>query len=568
MGCLAGIMKKAIISAAITIIASYILVILAILIISLRFFYPHHRIIAMSLYLVSWVPFVISIIKKRKDRSIHHAKKRIAVFIKENRTMIILFALLLLFAYLAWIVFPVEKSTLTRLSPEELEEVLNEDMAKLQELRSQISITASKIEESSLFTKNAAELKEAEKKYVRSIWKQYVIKIVQLDTLIDTHKTFYQITDQPHAHSRSFLIAYGAFITEYARTIEVISTLEGNEFLITFLNEQQEPVLEGSYTALKERVANHENIIRLNAGAAYMQTLNTSQDKHLAEDIEKDFELIYDAKDITGEALVTSPLDTLEKTLFTQWFPIQKEIAETMGETRLTERPYLIEKEYLTEIYPELEPGDLLLERREWYLTNLGIIGFWKHTAIFIGTLEEMDSYFKETGETPSETIARDYPEIHAKMLTADEEGYKFTTIEAESPGVILLSFQKSGNADHLAVLRPVKLTKREKLDSIMRAFSHYGKPYDFNFDFSTENELVCSELIYKSYEDLNLSLELLNGRLLMSPEAIAQKYAAEYGSEDAELQLILFIKGDEDNLSFMRQGEQELIELANQEQT
>ncbi|MFC1752937.1 YiiX/YebB-like N1pC/P60 family cysteine hydrolase [Thermoproteota archaeon] len=556
-------MKKLIGSAAITIIASYVLVIFAILIIAGKIFYPNHRLIAIILYLVSWIPFIVEFIRKRKNRQVRKVKKKIFVFIKENKFMIILFALLLLFAYLAWVVIPMERSPLVKLSPEELDELIDADRAKLQELMSRISLTTSKIEESALFTKNAAELKDAEKRYVKGIWKQYVFYIVQLDQLIATHQTFYRLTGE--AHDRSFLIAYGAFVTEYARTLEVISTIEGNDFMITFLNEEQGPILKGSYNTLKERVSNHEDILRFNAGAAYMQTVNVSGD--LTEEIEKDMEVVYNSKLVTSKALITGPLDTLEKLVFTQWFPIQKEIAETMGETRMTERPYIIDKEYLTSIYDELEPGDILLERREWYMTNLGIPGFWKHSAIFIGTPEEMDSYFKETGKIPSEIMARDHPAIYAKMLTTDEEEYRFTVIESESAGVILLSFQISGNADHLVVLRPVKLTKKEKLESILRAFSHYGKPYDFNFDFTTENEIVCSELVYNAYEDLNLSLELVSGRLLMSPEDIAQKYAAEYGSEDAELELVLFIQSEEENLTYTRQGEQEFLELAQQEQ-
>ena len=43
-----------------------------------------------------------------------------------------------------------------------------------------------------------------------------------------------------------------------------------------------------------------------------------------------------------------------------------------------------------------MQPGDILLERREWYLSNIGLPGFWPHGALYIGTPEQRREIFFE----------------------------------------------------------------------------------------------------------------------------------------------------------------------------
>jgi hypothetical protein len=54
-------------------------------------------------------------------------------------------------------------------------------------------------------------------------------------------------------------------------------------------------------------------------------------------------------------------------------------------------------------------------------------------------------------------------------------------------------------NADHVVVLRP-NLPRAEIAAAIGEALGHFGKPYDFEFDFNLTSRIVCTELVYRSY--------------------------------------------------------------------
>ena len=85
-----------------------------------------------------------------------------------------------------------------------------------------------------------------------------------------------------------------------------------------------------------------------------------------------------------------------------------------------------------------------------------------------------------------------------------------------------------------------------------MRAFHYAGRPYDFNFDFATDSELVCTELVYKSYEPatgmrgLNLPLEEMLGRKLLPANLIAKQFDEQYGTPAAQFEFIAFLDGNE----------------------
>ena len=140
-----------------------------------------------------------------------------------------------------------------------------------------------------------------------------------------------------------------------------------------------------------------------------------------------------------------------------------------------------------------LQPGDILLERRNWYVSNAFLPGYWPHAALYVGTTDDL----KRLG------LDRD-PRVQAfweAYSATDPDGHQHVIIEALSEGVVFGSLEHSiGGADSAAVLRP-NLSPEEIKEAIARAFSHAAKPYDFEFDFTSRDKLVCTEVVFRAYQ-------------------------------------------------------------------
>jgi len=106
-------------------------------------------------------------------------------------------------------------------------------------------------------------------------------------------------------------------------------------------------------------------------------------------------------------------------------------------------------------------------------------------------------------------------------------------------------------NIDDLVVLCKKNLTDRHKKKIIELTLRQVGKPYDFNYDVETTDKIVCSQLVYLAYTDIDWPTDNLVGRYTISPDNIAQKALHE-----GELEVILlFSDGKQvrgDTITFM----------------
>ena len=228
----------------------------------------------------------------------------------------------------------------------------------------------------------------------------------------------------------------------------------------------------------------------------------------------------------------------VKKDVKTPVYAAQSMLSEWIGDLRIVrDAPLITVDQVHKDIVPKLKPGDIFLERRNWFLSNAFLPGFWPHSALYIGTPEDL----KELG------IA-DHPEVKRRWAEYTRKGHDggiHTILESVSEGVIFNTAEESMHADHVAILRP-RLSKEQIGQAIVRAFSHHGKPYDFEFDFFTSDKLVCTELLYRAYEGMiHFELVRIMGRDTLPALEIGRKFAKEKDSATRELDFVLFMDGD-----------------------
>jgi hypothetical protein len=107
-------------------------------------------------------------------------------------------------------------------------------------------------------------------------------------------------------------------------------------------------------------------------------------------------------------------------------------------------------------------------------------------------------------------------------------------------------------NIDDVAVLRPSHLAPDEIRGSLDLALSNYGKKYDFDFNVNTTETIVCSELVYVAYPQIDFMTKKVLTSFTISPDDIAKMAS---GDSSAPLELTFFahdgkkvyVKGEND---------------------
>ena len=193
---------------------------------------------------------------------------------------------------------------------------------------------------------------------------------------------------------------------------------------------------------------------------------------------------------------------------------LQATLARKLSGLRIaTTAPPALDAHALAQLEALLQPGDILLVRANRRLTNALFPGFWKHAAIFAANA------------SPARPA---------------------TVIEAVAPRVTVHPLARCLHADHVAVFRP-RLSSAALTGALTHAFSHLGKPYDFEFDFNVSSRVVCTELVYRSFHGrggIRFHLTKRLGRYTLTADDIAATFLREHtlaaaAAGDTSLELI-----------------------------
>ena len=235
-------------------------------------------------------------------------------------------------------------------------------------------------------------------------------------------------------------------------------------------------------------------------------------------------------------AFVTQPVRNLSR----EWLPY---VADAVPEANSHRK---LRREHALLIRSRIEPGDIILERKDGLLTNSVIPKFWTHSAIYIGSLQQLNAYFADlpllNGASPAQYIKKHYPEAFRKMLRTRSPIIESVT----KTGVSINPLKNVLEVDHFALLR-TNLQPEDKFLALLKALEYYQLPYDFSFDLGEPDALSCSSLVYRSFvancikNGIEIPISTLMGSPMVYPGDFARKFDADNNVENRELNLILF---------------------------
>lgn len=406
-------------------------------------------------------------------------------------------------------------------------------------------------------------LNREQREVVWNTWQTFMDRIMVLDEVGKKFEVVYKNTDKAQK-KQAFRISYAAFLARYHYAMAFIDFLENYPAMHTLLNQKVPEI--GMQKNLYKKVKFHYLNVFRGAEFARLNTLYNFYGKEtelrFAKGMDEDIKFIWRAgRGVGTKQTLRNAFRIIQDTGFTIWFPVQKEVSEWMGDVKIIRaKRSLITHQQIKQIHTLLKPGDILLERREWYLSNIGLPGYWPHAALYIGTPEERKTYFN--GEDISQNfldsklgleqyLSKRYPDTYNSSLMKQQDGHSPRVIEAISEGVSFTTIEHSIDADSVVILRP-RLSKLEKAIAIKRAFHYSGRPYDFNFDFLTDSKLVCTELIYKAYEPsssfagIKFPLRELIGRQVTTANDMAEMFDQNYGTPRQQMDFVIFYDGHE----------------------
>jgi hypothetical protein len=447
--------------------------------------------------------------------------------------------------------------TLKSMSEEEVNQQLSEDLKILKIYSARLGPLLKQMDK---LHKSIAKKMKAEGRGSYSqdeneaIREQYVEYLEHRDRLIRmaTLYSAYQTRPQKNRRERAFLLGYCAAVT----ALDV-----GRVFVERFLDEDlarakfNEPGTGGREVGQFERVYESVTATRHmkmfaqygkfytahRAGWKEEPLFDPVSDVLLTERIDRGIQNIDDVELNPVRAWFERLAWRLKRDAYEPVYGATRLMATLVSDMRIVQREQFISVQLAQRAVREkkLQPGDIILTRRNWHLSNAFLPGFWPHAALYVGTEEQLKKL----------DITEENAGVGWEAYKENQDGHPRVILEAVGEGVRFHCAEYTLNADYVMVLRPrlPHLNDDQKKaalkTALLKAFKYYGREYDFDFDFSTEDKIVCSELIYRAYDGtLDFDEDTVVGKKVYSPLGIAKKFKRELGSDKAQLEFILFL--------------------------
>jgi hypothetical protein len=478
---------------------------------------------------------------------------------------------------------PSTPSDVYALSAQAFADTAKQDLATLQRFIGGMGSVMKQVNQNkALFsTRQSAVLSAEQKQTVLSTWGALFAFFSATEGLRQKYWSFVKLTPTDVRHAWGFLVTHTALTALLANGLEFTALALNNPQLETLLDEANDEygVPRGAFADFKLTSVHVATSTQLVTGDSWAPAarLQLKRARALADDrvawawgeMQRDSKAAKAALVRKGLRLFAgNAADLVKDGSAKAIFPVQKDFAEWAGDTRVARvgQPLITADDVATLVLPALAPGDVIVTRQNWFLSNIGLPGFWPHAELYIGTVKDLSAAFdldsdvtawakrqREGAASFTDLLARRYPaKWKAYAEGVDFQGHgPIRVIEAISEGVSFTAVEHAFGVDYLAALRP-RRPPLEKARAIERAFSYQGRPYDFDFDFFSDAAMVCTELVYKAYQPgaelMGLQFELVDvaGRRTLPANELVKRFDLEADQPSRQLDFVLFIDASE----------------------
>lgn len=421
-----------------------------------------------------------------------------------------------------------------------------------------------------------------QKRTLLSTWGSLFAYFSATEGLRQKYWDFVKLPPTDPRHAWGFLLTHTALTALLANGLKFADLALNNKQLETLFDESNEEfgVPQGAFAAFKYKAIHVATSTQLLTGDTYAVAAVPVLKKQQAA--ASDAQVAWAVGEMKADSTIAksslakngiklflgNARDIVADTSAHTIFPVQKTFAEWAGDTRVARigKPLVTVKDIETLVLPKLEPGDVVVARQNWFLSNIGLPGFWPHAELYVGTAADLAKAFDtdpevlqwtagqpEKAATFSELLQKRFPaKWKAYAEGVDLQGHgPIRVIESISEGVSFTAIEHAFGVDYLGAMRP-RLSKLDKARAITRAFHYQGRPYDFDFDFFSDSTIVCSELVYKAYQtgadQRGVAIDLVDvaGRRTLPANEIVKRFDSDLSAGTPQLDFVVFLDGNE----------------------
>jgi len=379
--------------------------------------------------------------------------------------------------------------------------------------------------------------------------------------IINKYRDYNTYSNDPTENMKALLVGYTSALTLYKYSGILITKNMGDDQVIDKLNEAyfRSGISRGSFREVYHSLTNLENLDKLDIARELITTemdepgtplnllimdptygplITNLESLHythvkLREEILNHFVLITPG--LTNRLRHSTIKKKVEKLIGKAGgrFEALKAIVFThVGHIKAPGiEPLIFSEDDKNQLLTLLQPGDIILTYSEGFMSNIFLPGIFKHGIVYTGKRENWEK--------------SDWDKIqitdHQKSLIQ----LNHNIIEAIAEGVVSGPLEEilDTKINRLAVFRP-SLSNQEIMGVMQTIHSYLGNQYDFSFDFNDAESQVCTEVIYRGYNEIGniqFGLSKRAGTLNLSAEDVC-RYAINSGN----MELVTLIVEDE----------------------